>query len=71
MEIKTKFSIGDKVFVLKDNKAKELEIKSVFCDEDGIRYSDDKDSFIGFTYPKHLCFATKDELIAYITSDDE
>lgn len=71
MEIKTKFAIGDKVFVLKEGKAREIEIKSVIVTTDEkVYYSGDTaSSFILQPVPEELCFATKEELIEYITSD--
>lgn len=67
MEIKTNFNLGDSVWTIRDYKAAEIEVRSMSIDESGVwvhtaddyrRYHEDK------------CFATKEELIAYITSDD-
>lgn len=70
MEINTKFSLGDKVFVLKDGKVKEIEIKSITVDEKGIWYDDSEAYMVFQPHHEKQCFATKEELIAYITSDD-
>ncbi len=69
MEIKTKFKIGDTAFIIKESKAKEIEIKSILIDETGIRYSYEEGPFLMNVYPESQCFATKDELIQYITSE--
>ena len=69
MEIKTKFSIGDKVVVLKDSKAVGMEIKSIAVDKDGICYSDSSVYCIFQPVPESQCFASVEELVEYITSE--
>lgn len=66
MEIKTNFAIGDKVWVIKDMKAAEIEISSIIADVNGIsvRSKDDYRS-----YYQGYCFPTKEALIAYISDD--
>lgn len=70
MELKTKFALGDKVFVLKNGKIREIEIKSITFDENGVWYDDTEAFLVYQPHHERQCFATKDELVAYITSDD-
>lgn len=70
MEIKTKFDIGDKVWVLKDGKDKELEIKSIIIGNGDVWYDNSEAYLVFQPHKEEQCFATKDELIAYIKSDD-
>lgn len=69
MEIKTKFSIGDKVIVLKDSKAVEMVIKSIAFDKDGAYYSDGSAGCIFQPVPEAQCFTSVEELVKYITSE--
>lgn len=69
MEIKTKFNLGDKVFVLKASKAVEMEIKSIAVDKDGAYYSDGCAGYIFQPVPEAQCFASVEELVKYITSE--
>lgn len=66
MEIKTKFKIGDKVWTIYKFKATEIEVSAMTVDVNGvwIRGKQDYTSF-----HEDNCFATKDELIQYITSE--
>lgn len=65
MEIKTRFNIGDKVWVLKNNKATEIEINAYVVGTDNL-YVRTKDYV---SYPENYCFASKQELIEYVTQD--
>lgn len=65
----SKFTIGDKVFVLKNSKAVQMKIRSVIHDENGIHYSDSIAPYIGNFYPERECFATVEELVKYVTSE--
>lgn len=69
MIIETKFNLGDKVFVLKDCKAVEMEIKSIAIDKDGNYYSDSNASCVFQPIPEAQCFASVNELVEYITSE--
>lgn len=71
MEIKTKFGIGDKVWCIYHTKVKSFVIKNIRIHGGfallRIYYSDKEETI---TVNESECFATKDELIAYITSDE-
>ena len=69
MEIKTKFAIGDKVWIVKDSKAVTKTVDSIHIYKSGATYSAKENSSY-MSIPESQCFATKEELIAYITSDD-
>lgn len=66
MEIKTKFSLGDKVWTIRDFKATEIEIDAMTVNINGvwIRGKEDYTSF-----HEDTCFATKVELIRHIAGD--
>ena len=67
MEIVTKFAIGDKVWTLGANlKATEFAITSISYTEEGVRYTD---ATTYISYPEARCFATKEELIEYISDN--
>lgn len=68
MEIKTKFNLGGKVWTLCGDKVKEIEIKSILVTERGIFYSG-TEGYVITSHAEDRCFATKDELIRYITSE--
>lgn len=69
MTIQTRFNLGDKVFVLKDGKVREIEIKSITVDDKGVWYDDTEAYMIFQPHHEEQCFATKEELIEYITSE--
>lgn len=75
MEVKTKFNAGDSVFFIdnKDKKAvcRKIDFVSVTADETvHIRYAFvENDSYKTEYVDENLCFATKQELLDYITSD--
>ncbi|MDE6649657.1 MAG: hypothetical protein K2K45_06990 [Muribaculaceae bacterium] len=67
MERKAKFTFGDKVYVIKDSKVKELEVKSIVLGKDEIRYSGDESGlFFIESYHEDQCFASREELCNYI-----
>ena len=66
MKVKSKFAIGDKAFVLKDNAIVEIEIKAVFFDGRSVRYSVEKGPLVFSSYPEEHLFATEEELFEYI-----
>lgn len=66
MEIKTKFKIGDKVWTIYKFKATEIEVSAMTVDVNGVWIRGKQD----YTpFHEDNCFATKDELIQYITSE--
>lgn len=65
MEIKTKFALGGKVWTIKNCKAVEFEINYIVVSRDEVRYGDGQYN----TSLECECFATKEELIRYITSE--
>lgn len=71
MEIISKFNLGDKVFTIRNNKAREIEIKSITVDEKGVWYSDSEASYIYSPHKETECFATREELIKYICNDGD
>lgn len=68
MEIKTKFAPGDKAWVIKDCKLTKIQINAVVIRESGVYFAE---SVYCCLYPDETCFATKDELLAYITENSE
>lgn len=64
MEISTKFAIGDKVWKIHDSKAICFEIGCILYDG-AVYYGDTRYDVTISTQ----CFATKEELIEYITSE--
>lgn len=67
MEIKTKFSIGDKVWTISNCKATCIEINCIICEVGGVSYASSR---YGQAIPENLCFNTKSELLEYISDDD-
>lgn len=63
MEIKTKFSIGHKVWAILNCKATELEISEIIVKADGVFIVDREHCDI---FNENHCFASRDELIDYI-----
>jgi hypothetical protein len=75
MEVKTKFNAGDSVFFI-DNKTKKavcrkIDYISVTADKRvRVAYAFvEKDSYKTEYVEEEFCFATKQELLNYITSD--
>lgn len=75
MEVKTKFNAGDSVFFI-DNKTKKavcrkIDYISVTADKKvRVTYGFfEKDSYKANYVEEEFCFATKQELLNYITSD--
>lgn len=66
MEIKTKFNLGDSVWTICDFKAVEIEVRAMSVDEDGVWLLTAGDYR---RYHEDHCFATKEELIKYITEE--
>lgn len=64
MEISTKFAIGDKVWKIHDSKAVCFEIGCILYDG-AVYYGETRYDVTISTQ----CFATKEELIKYITSE--
>ena len=69
MEIKTRFAIGDKVWAIHNGKAIKFEVDSIAIMRDKTVYCAYVDGLVAAEEKE--CFATKDGLITYITSDDE
>lgn len=74
MEIKTKFNLGDKVWTIIGCKADKMEVESIHIYKDQIRYSLKSDKYSRITYGEKSaveteCFATRNELLAYISDD--
>lgn len=65
MEIKTKFNIGDKVWVVINSKASEIEVAAISITKDGIFYGESR-------YGMHReseCFETKAELLKFVAGE--
>ena len=67
MEIKTKFALGDKVWIVNDSKAVQAEIHSIFiCSQ----YTDYNlklsDGSMKLSINESECFGTKEELMRYV-----
>lgn len=76
MEIKTKFSIGDKVWTIKVCKALEFEVCSISISKSTTLYPANRITYCGeykdgkiTTAEESECFATREELIKYISDD--
>lgn len=76
MEIKTRFDIGDKAWTLSRNKAVEFEVCSISISRSKTLLPITYITYCGasrdgkvITAIESECFASKEELIAYITSE--
>lgn len=76
MEIKTKFAIGDKVWTIKNCKAVEFEVCSISINKSATLYPATRITYCGAykdgkitTATEPECFASKEELIKYVTSE--
>ncbi len=65
MEIKTKFNRGDKLWRIEHGKARQFVVDCIHYDG-AVYYGDTRYDMM----LESECFATKEELIEYITSDD-
>lgn len=75
MEIRTRFDIGDKVWTLSHNKAVEFEVCSISISRSKTLLPITYITYCGAfndgkitTAPESDCFASKEELIDYITA---
>ena len=66
MEIETKFSIGDPIWIIQSGRAALVTIGSIHIFITGITYSfvDSQES-----RPENECFATKEELLKYVAGE--
>lgn len=65
MEIKTKFSLGEKVWIIQNSKATQITIEIIRLDNKAIMYGAN-------AYDLHLeseCFATKEALLEYVAGE--
>lgn len=69
MEIKTTYAIGEKVWAIYNHKAKAAKIVAFIISRNCVEYSLRTSEGEFFTENELFCFATKEELIAYITND--
>lgn len=70
MGIKTKFTFGDKVWTIKDCKAKEYSVYSIHIYKSGTIYSlDDGKTRSLESVAEEQCFASREELIKHISDD--
>ncbi len=68
MEVKTKFNIGDAVYILEGYKIHRANIVGVFFQQMGESPSSIQYSFAVFpTKKERECFSTKEELIKYLS----
>lgn len=76
MNIQTKFNVGDKVLTIDPStmKIREAEIERVraIAEEGTVRvsYHAKGDSFFKDDYPEEKCFATKNELLTFISTNE-
>lgn len=63
MEIKTKFSIGQTLWTVRDCKTLSFEVNGIFYDGNVTYYG--KPNF--YSIPESQCFLTQEELMEYIT----
>lgn len=66
MEIKTKFSLKDTVWTVRDCKVVCFEVNCIILENNTILYSSSR---YGASVPEAQCFATRDELIASLCTD--
>lgn len=72
MEIVTKFAIGDKVWTIKDCKAKEYSVYAIHINKGGtIYYLDDGKTRSLESVAEEQCFASREELIKHISDDGD
>ena len=72
MEIVTKFAIGDKVWTIKDCKAKEYSVYSIHIYNSGTIYSlEDGKTRSLESVAEEKCFASREELIKHISDDGD
>lgn len=63
MEIKTKYNLGDKVWVVRNHKLAKITIDGISLRHNGLWCT----AFYNCeSYPEEACFKTKEELLAYI-----
>lgn len=65
-EIISNHNIGDKVFILRNHKIKEVEITNIIANQDGVSYSFEKKSSIIYPVKEELCFRSAELLIEYL-----
>ena len=63
MDVKTKFKIGDKIWIVKNYKAQEIEVLAVVVTEKGVGYAISDIDFARDAVPESCCYASKEELI--------
>lgn len=76
MTIETKFAIGDRVWLLQNNKATEMEIRSIFASKSTVPVPAIHITYCGegkdenpITARECDCFFSKQALVDYITSE--
>lgn len=65
MEIKTKYGIGQPVWVLRNCKATRIEINAILITEKGVEYGESRYSVMT---PEEECFSSKEDLGRYVMS---
>ena len=66
MEIKTKFALGDTVWVVDSSQAKTMTVESIHIFPTGITYSL---SELRESRYENECFASKEELLRYVAGE--
>lgn len=71
MEIITKFAHGDTIWFVRDSRATSAQILGIHVYPERIAYTVGRDgSTANTSVTEDKCFATKQELIQYITSEE-
>lgn len=65
MEIKTRFAIGDKVWIIQNSKATQITIEIIRLDNKAIMYGANAYDL----YLESECFATKEALLEYVAGE--
>lgn len=70
MEIKTKFALGDTVWIVVESKAIQAEVHSIFIGKEVLFYNlKPSPDAMSIAYEEQKCFATKEELLKYVAGE--
>lgn len=69
MEIRTKFGLGDKVWVIRNLRAEQIEVNAVIADESGV-WVRAADAYYPM-FREDACFPTKEALIKHILGNGD
>lgn len=65
-----KFGLGDKVWIVENSRAIQVEVNSIYISNHGTSYWFAKDGETNsLSIEEEKCFATKDELLKYVAGE--